>query len=89
MAINDKKTIPWINVLKALCILLVFFRHCESYLGFECSWINFLIEPIYVNSFFFISGYLLFKKQLTITPKGSLSHYLKGDGKMMISNIFF
>ena len=44
--------------------------------------VNDYIHPIYVNAFFFVSGYLLFRKQLNtplINQKGS--QYVIGGGK--------
>ncbi len=62
------KDINWINALKALCILFVFLRHSEGYYGCDLGWFDGLILPFYVNAFFFVSGYLLFWKQLS-APK--------------------
>lgn len=60
-----KKNILWINYLKAICIIGVFFVHCEQLYGYGMFGINTYINPFYVNEFFFISGYLLFRKQLS------------------------
>ena len=65
---QQTKTIPWINNVKALSIIAVFFVHCELYYGFTLDAANLFIHPWYVNAFFFVSGYLLFWKQLTV-PK--------------------
>lgn len=62
--LNQKKDIYWINALKALCMIFVFFVHCQLYYGTILKFNN-LIYPFYVNGFFFISGYLLFRKQLS------------------------
>lgn len=71
---ESMKTINWINAMKALCILGVFFVHCESYYGMWLGRFNDYIHPLYVNAFFFVSGYLLFRKQLSeplITKRAS------------------
>ena len=85
-----KKDINWINVLKALCILFVFLRHCENYYGEYLGWFDGLFLPFYVNGFFFISGYLLFWKQLS-APRISETHkeYLGGSGKTLLCNVLF
>lgn len=59
-----KKNINWINVVKAICIIAVYFVHCQLYYGCILSLVNDFIHPFYVNAFFFVSGYLLFRKQL-------------------------
>ena len=61
-----KKDINWINAVKALCIIFVFLRHSENYYGFHLGWFDGLFLTFYVNAFFFVSGYLLFWKQLSV-----------------------
>lgn len=60
-----KKDILWINNLRALCILSVFFVHTENYYGYNIGVLDHLVHPFYVNAFFFVSGYLLLRKQLS------------------------
>lgn len=58
-----KEEINWINAVKALCIVLVFFAHSVDISGQGISgWLYQLYDPVYVNAFFFVSGYLLFGK---------------------------
>lgn len=85
-----KKNIPWINTLKALCIIFVFLRHCERYFGARFGLFDAVYYPFYVNAFFFVSGYLLFWKQLS-SPRilESGSQYLAGGGKTLFFNIVF
>ena len=59
------KDIAWINTVKALCIIGVFFVHSQMYYGCWQQNLNQFILPFYVNGFLFISGYLLFWKQLS------------------------
>lgn len=84
------KDINWINALKALCILFVFLRHSENYYGQDLGWFDGLYQPFYVNAFFFVSGYLLFWKQLS-TPKieETSKKYLTGGGRLLFSNVLF
>lgn len=60
-----QKNIFWINAVKTFAILGVFLFHVEQIYGYSLGKINDFIAPWYVNSFFFISGYLLFRKQLS------------------------
>lgn len=48
--------------MKAVCMLLVYINHSEIYFGLSCDWFGYLYRPIFVNSFFFLSGYLLLRK---------------------------
>ena len=84
----EKKNIAWINTCKALCMLLVYLNHCCNILGADLKqWDNFYFA-LYVNSFFIISGYLLFRKQLG--EKALLEtrpQFLNGGGKLLFGNI--
>ncbi|WP_195310969.1 acyltransferase family protein [Bacteroides ovatus] len=60
----DRKNIVWINNIKAICIISVLFIHCQIYYNYFLGCSKF-IHPFYVNAFFFISGYLLFRKQMS------------------------
>lgn len=60
----NNKNILWINLLKAICIIGVFWVHSANYFGVSTP-LGSYIHPYYVNGFFFISGYLLFRKQLS------------------------
>lgn len=84
-----KKDILWINYVKALSIIGVFFVHSGLYYGLFTSNINLFIHPFYVNAFFFVSGYLLFRKQLSekILSQNVKSYVLEGEGKSLWENI--
>lgn len=85
------KSINWINVVKALCIVFVFLSHVQYYYQLSLPKLNFLFKPFYVNAFFFVSGYLLFWKQLS-EPKifeDRSSYILMGSGKSLALNILF
>lgn len=86
---NDfRKNINWINAMKALCMLGVFFVHCELYYGMWLDYINDYIHPLYVNAFFFVSGYLLFRKQLSAPLiEDGTRKYLMGGGKTLALNV--
>ena len=87
---EGRREIPWINTLKALCILFVYFRHCESYCNFKLGWFDSLFLPFYVNAFFFVSGYLLFWKQLSPPLiNESCAEYYHNGGKITSNNILF
>lgn len=80
-SLNQKKDIYWINAVKALCMIFVFFVHCQLYYGTIFNF-NYYIYPFYVNGFFFISGYLLFRKQLS-------SNSCKKDQKELLISIIY
>lgn len=76
---REYKSINWINAVKAVSIIAVFFVHCQSYYGYELSSVNTLIRPFYVNAFFYVSGYLFFRKQLSVPVIGEKSkEYILG-----------
>ena len=87
-----KKNINWINAIKAICMLMVYVVHCESYYGQWLGHVNVFLHPVYVNAFFFVSGYLLFRKQLSQPiidePRDK---YISngGEGRKMLANIIF
>lgn len=58
----------WVDKVKAICIILVFYSHCSIFYGISIPLMRNVIEPFYVNAFFFVSGYLLLWKQLS-SPK--------------------
>lgn len=59
------KDILWIDYTKAISMILVYLVHSQLYYGYMMDNLNNFIHPFYVNSFFFVSGYLLFRKQLS------------------------
>lgn len=87
---QSRKNIAWINSAKSLCIILVYFFHTEFYVGFNAEDLHNLYVAFYTNGFFFISGYLLFKKQLS-DPIIRLSRipWINSEGKRMLSNILY
>lgn len=59
----NKNKIGWIDLVKAICMISVYLLHVESYTGeFWTKSYGYLLQPFYVNAFFFVSGYLFFKK---------------------------
>ena len=87
-----KKNINWINAIKAICMLMVYVVHCESYYGLWLGHVNVFLHPVYVNAFFFVSGYLLFRKQLSQPIIDEpLGKYIAngGEGRKMLANIIF
>lgn len=88
--LNQKKDIYWINALKALCMIFVFFGHSELYYGYYIGIIDKFRLTFNVNAFFFISGYLLFWKQLS-SPRidANAKDYIKSGAKNTIINVLF
>lgn len=61
----NKKNITWINYIKALAIIAVYLIHVQDIYGYSIGFLLKLINPWFVNAFFFVSGYLIYRKQLT------------------------
>lgn len=59
------KNINWINAIKAISLIGVFFIHSQINYGCWVGEVNQFVHTFYVNAFFFVSGYLLFWKQLS------------------------
>lgn len=87
------KDIAWINTVKALCIIGVFFVHSQMYYGCWQQNLNQFILPFYVNGFLFISGYLLFWKQLSKPrideDKRQYISRVGGGGRLLFNNVLF
>lgn len=62
---SEKKNVYWINAVKAFAIIAVFLSHVQAIYGYSIGLVHRFISPWYVNAFFFVSGYLLFRKQLS------------------------
>lgn len=73
----------WIDAFKAICMVCVYIYHTGHYYGINYIEYLFPIIPFYVNGFFFISGYLLFKNYMS-KQVYSKKEYIRG-----IKNIFF
>ncbi len=87
-----KKDINWINAVKAICMLMVYVVHCESYYGHWLGHVNIFLHPVYVNAFFFVSGYLLFRKQLSqpVIDEPYMQYISAGGtGRKTLFNIIF
>ncbi len=87
-----KKDINWINAVKALCMIMVYVVHGMFYYGVFYHDVALFLHPVYVNAFFFVSGYLMFRKQLSHPViDESRAAYLsdEGTGRKTLANIVF
>ena len=64
-SVIQKSEINWINALKAICIIFIYVHHCEFYCEHDLGVVRSFYKPFFTNAFFFVSGYLLFSKQLS------------------------
>lgn len=86
---ETKKNIFWINAARAICIISVYFVHCQNYYGYATEATKYIL-PFYVNGFFFVSGYLFFRKQLGAALIGEpLRRYVAGGGKTLLANVLY
>jgi len=71
-------------------MISVYFIHCQIYYGCWMQGVNDFIHPYYVNAFFFVSGYLIFRKQLC-SPliEQSRIEYAKEGGNAYLKNVVF
>ena len=82
----QSKNIKWINTARALCMISVYLLHSEFYYGDAGFSYGYALTPFYVNAYFFISGYLLFKKYMKVP--GTVC-FPKNKYHKMIANVAF
>lgn len=73
-------------------MFLVFINHSEVYTGLRCEFFDNIYRPIFVNAFFFVSGYLLFRKQWTeslLSLDKSTWLRCNGGGYYILRNLLF
>lgn len=86
---ETRKNIFWINAARAICIIAVYFVHCQNYYGYGLEATKYIL-PFYVNGFFFVSGYLFFRKQLgSALVDEPLRRYVAGGGRTLLANVLF
>ena len=88
----EKKEISWINYARIICMFLVYFFHTESRAQFDFLNRSFDVfyKPFFINAFFIISGYLLFRKQEQIYQRIKTTRiWFNEYGKDYLLNIFF
>lgn len=88
---DNNKEIVWVDWVKCICMVLVYWDHTILY-GNNSSPIIIPFRAFFVNAFFFISGYLLFRKQfsqqyITLDRRTFIEKSLSFRGG--ISNILF
>lgn len=89
MMYNNQK-LAWVNWVKVLCMFLVFFYHSESRSYYYVLRMDDIIEPFFVNVFFLISGYLIFRKNLKPEIyKLCMKDYWHDYGKAYLYNVVF
>ena len=89
---EEKKNIYWINSVRAICMIFVYFAHAETFTFCMVQPFNYFFWPFYVNAFLVVSGYLFFRKQLfsdkCITQTWKQYIGTNGEGRRLLGNIF-
>ena len=80
-----KKDIRWINYIRAICIIMIYYIHAQEFFEFSIQGLAKYVFPVYVNAFFFVSGYLMFKKLFPLVSNDNLGE----QGKRFLKNILF
>lgn len=84
------KDINWINYSRAFCIIMIYASHCLTYYGYSFSVFAHLVHPVVLSVFFFVSGYLFFRKQLSEPLiRGNTKSYIQDGGKKLLQNTLF
>lgn len=76
----------WIDLTKALCMLGVYLKHSQVYSG--SSDYGFFVNPFYVNAFFFLNGYLFFRRTQEMTKPAILTYFNMGGVKYLTNLLF-
>ncbi len=79
------KNIRWINYMRAVCMIAIYYIHAESFFEYSVRGLAKFILPFYVNAFFFVSGYLLFRKQMSAAQSGDR----RAERKKFLLNLLF
>ncbi len=82
---TKNKTLHFVDVIKAISMISVYLLHSEAYYGTGGFSYGYLLQPFYVNTFFFISGYLFFRKYLNNSER----KFLTNDSIEAYKNILF
>lgn len=56
--------INWINAVKAICMISVYILHSEAYYGIGSTSYGLILQPFYVNAFFFCKWIFILQKTL-------------------------
>ena len=87
---QEIKQYSWINWVKMLCMFCVYLYHTKHYLNNDDFGIYTIYISFFTKAFFFVSGYLLFAKQLS-SPiiNQTCIEYVKanGGGNILAKNI--
>ena len=84
-AVKTQKNIRWINYIRAICCIMIYYIHAEEFFEFSIKGLSKYILPVYVNAYYFVSGYLLFKKQMPLIENGNFQE----GRKSFLLNILF
>lgn len=76
----------WVDSIKAICMIAVYLLHSETYYGTAGVSYGYAVQPFYVNAFFFVSGYLFFRKYLNLKM---LTNTNGGGYWYALKNVFF
>lgn len=88
---TSNKEIVWIDWVKFICIVFVYWCHVGQLGNNPCP-VSIPYGPFFVNAFFFVSGYLIFRKQLgsKVNTQGFKEFFtMNTSGKGMLPNIFW
>lgn len=88
---NNK--LDWVDAVKALCMIGVYILHSEAYCPSSGLSYGYILSPFYVNAFFVVSGYLLFRRFMNHNKSIIINNFQnngRGEGyKHTLKNIIF
>lgn len=60
----ENRNVDWVDWVKFCCIFFVYWNHVGKF-SINKDFLSWFYGPFFVNAFFFISGYLIFRKQFS------------------------
>lgn len=91
----NKADIIWIDWVKSICIFFVIYNHVQMFTQLD-GFFHIPYDPFFVNAFFFVSGYLLLSKFISLSEceSSTRTNYLVGAllsilFKLVIPTILF
>jgi|GEM_PF-1481645 len=91
--ISQKQNFYWIDSVKGLCMLCVYWMHSEAYCPIVSQFsISSVVSPFYVNAFFIVSGFLFFYTLVENEQDYAARCWKKGENvifRLLIPTVLF
>ena len=86
--VSSKKNIHWINYVKAICIIAIYYIHAQGYFKYTVPGLANCLTPFSTMACFVVSGYLFFRKQIPLLEEKDPIK-LRYERKRFLMNLLF